>query len=243
MIAKPHCYLALICCVLFTFEHLLACSCDFSPPPHIEYERVDVVFSGRVRATSIEGYILRATFEVSESWKGINEGLITVHTASSSDACGYSFGQGSRYLVYAYFNHYQGFPYYPEGCVRTNICTRTRLITAASTDIQFLDYLESSKKYPEIRLSHGYPNPINPDLDLYSTIYYSTTKRGRVTLTVYDLSGREAVRLVDGYLEEGHYEVIWPGKDQFEKQLPSGIYIARLVTPEYTESIKMVLVK
>ena len=40
-----------------------------------------------------------------------------------------------------------------------------------------------------------------------------------------------------------YYQAQWNGKNQNGRELPSGIYIARLATPEYTKSIKMVLLK
>jgi hypothetical protein len=83
-------------------------------------------------------------------------------------------------------------------------------------------------------LSQNYPNPFNP----VTTIGYDLPLASEVRLTIYDLLGREVTGLVDGYMEPGHHEVQWNGQ-----QLPSGIYIARLVTPEYSKSIKMVLLK
>ena len=35
----------------------------------------------------------------------------------------------------------------------------------------------------------------------------------------------------------------WNGRDSSGRQVPSGIYIARLVTPEYSKMIKMALLK
>ena len=43
---------------------------------------------------------------------------------------------------------------------------------------------------------------------------------------------------MDQYMEPGYHEVIWDAGI-----FPSGIYIVRLVTPEYSKSIKMVLLK
>jgi predicted GH43/DUF377 family glycosyl hydrolase len=83
-------------------------------------------------------------------------------------------------------------------------------------------------------LSQNYPNPFNP----VSTIGYELPQGNHISLAVYDILGHEITRLVDGYLEPGYHEVLWNGRD-----FPSGIYIARLVTPEYSRSIKMVLLK
>jgi hypothetical protein len=80
----------------------------------------------------------------------------------------------------------------------------------------------------------AYPNPFNPT----TTIRYDLPQASEVILVVYDLLGREVARLVDGYSEPGYHQVNWNGQD-----FPSGIYLARLVTPEYSKSIKMVLLK
>ena len=84
------------------------------------------------------------------------------------------------------------------------------------------------------QLSQNYPNPFNP----VSTIRYELPNSSAVSLIVYDNLGREVTRLVDSYREPGSHQVQWEGGE-----FPSGIYIARLVTPEYTNSIKMVLLK
>jgi hypothetical protein len=83
-------------------------------------------------------------------------------------------------------------------------------------------------------LHQNYPNPFNP----VSTIRYELPQASEVSLIVYDILGREVARLADGYMEPGFHEVQWDGRDY-----ASGIYIARLVTPEYSQSIKMVLLK
>jgi hypothetical protein len=84
------------------------------------------------------------------------------------------------------------------------------------------------------RLLRSHPNPFNP----VTTICYDLPHASEVLLIVYDLLGREVARLVDGYMEPRYHEVQWDGRG-----FPSGIYIARLVTPEYSKSIKMVLLK
>ena len=88
-------------------------------------------------------------------------------------------------------------------------------------------------------LYQNYPNPFNP---VY-TIRYELPQASEVSLIVYNILGREVTRLVDGYLEPGYHQVRWDSKDQDGRNVSSGIYIARLVTPEYTKSIKMVLLK
>ncbi len=91
----------------------------------------------------------------------------------------------------------------------------------------------------EYALHQNYPNPFNPT----STIQYDLPKATHVRILVYDIMGREVVRLLDGYMESGFHQVVWNGRDGTGRGVTTGIYITHLVTPEYTKSIKMVLLK
>ena len=62
-------------------------------------------------------------------------------------------------------------------------------------------------------------------------------------LAIYDLMGREVIRLADGDMTAGYHQVVWNGKGADGRTLPTGIYIARLVAPGYSKSIKMLLLK
>jgi hypothetical protein len=83
-------------------------------------------------------------------------------------------------------------------------------------------------------LHPAYPNPFNPT----TTIIYELPQAAQVTLTLYDLLGREVAPLVEGYIQPGMHEVVWDGGS-----FPSGIYLAQLVTPGYSKTIKLVLLK
>ncbi len=91
----------------------------------------------------------------------------------------------------------------------------------------------------EYALHPAYPNPFNPEV----TLRYDLPVRAEVTLTIYDITGREVARLVDGHQQAGYHQVRWLGKNLHGHPAPSGIYIARLETPDYTQSIKMLLLK
>jgi hypothetical protein len=83
-------------------------------------------------------------------------------------------------------------------------------------------------------LTQNYPNPFNPS----TTITFTLSSAGHVTLTVYDLVGREIAVLVDGTKSAGEYEIIFDAGN-----LPAGTYIYRLQANNFTETKKMVLVK
>ncbi|MCH8839009.1 MAG: fibronectin type III domain-containing protein, partial [Candidatus Marinimicrobia bacterium] len=99
-----------------------------------------------------------------------------------------------------------------------------------------------SSKYEipsEYALHPGYPNPFNPSI----TLPFDLPEGAPVFLAIYDLMGREVIRLAHGDLTAGYHQVVWNGKDADGRTLPTGIYIAKLTTPGYTKSIKMLLLK
>ncbi len=85
----------------------------------------------------------------------------------------------------------------------------------------------------------SYPNPFNAS----TSFRFELPEAIQISLVVYDLMGREVVRLVDKRLDAGSHLIIWDATNQTGRIVPTGIYIARLMTPEYTKSIKMVLLK
>jgi serine protease AprX len=83
-------------------------------------------------------------------------------------------------------------------------------------------------------LYDNYPNPFNPE----TKIKFDLPKDGKTSLVVYDILGREVIRLADGVMKAGSYSI-----DFKANELPSGIYFYRLVTPNYTDTKKMILLK
>jgi hypothetical protein len=59
-----------------------------------------------------------------------------------------------------------------------------------------------------------------------------------VVLIVYDILGKEISTLVNERLQPGTYEVTFDGSN-----LPSGIYFYQLITGEYIETKKMLMIK
>ncbi|MCH7940060.1 MAG: OPT/YSL family transporter [Candidatus Marinimicrobia bacterium] len=88
-------------------------------------------------------------------------------------------------------------------------------------------------------LHQNYPNPFNPS----TTVKFDVPEATELTVVVYDLLGRKVVTLVEGTVQPGYHRVIWSGKAADGSEVPTGIYIARLLTTGYTKSIKMLLLK
>lgn len=88
-------------------------------------------------------------------------------------------------------------------------------------------------------LSQNYPNPFNPS----TTIKFSVPKATVVTLKVYNMIGQEVVTLVNEQKEIGFYSLTWNGKNNFNTQVASGVYIYRIVAGDFVSVKKMNLLK
>jgi photosystem II stability/assembly factor-like uncharacterized protein len=83
-------------------------------------------------------------------------------------------------------------------------------------------------------LAQNYPNPFNP----VTTISYRLSERSHVTLTVYDLLGKEVATLVTEDQQPGSYEVTFDGSG-----FASGVYVYRLKTGAFQQAKRFVLAK
>lgn len=83
-------------------------------------------------------------------------------------------------------------------------------------------------------LYQNFPNPFNPS----TSIRYSINKADFVSLTVYDMNGREVNKLISENQGIGFYEVNFDAAN-----LASGIYFYKLETSGFSEVKKMSLVK
>lgn len=83
-------------------------------------------------------------------------------------------------------------------------------------------------------LKQNFPNPFNPE----TKIKFSIPSNEFVTLSVYDLSGKEVANLVKNNLTAGVYEYDFNGAN-----LSSGIYFYTIRAGNFTETKRMILVK
>ncbi|HPG40286.1 MAG TPA: T9SS type A sorting domain-containing protein [bacterium] len=89
------------------------------------------------------------------------------------------------------------------------------------------------------KLLPAYPNPFNPE----TRITYQLHRNTRVTITVYDLLGRQVKTLVDDQHTAGLYHIIWNGTDAKGAKAASGAYLIRMQTQEETQTHKVLLLK
>lgn len=107
-------------------------------------------------------------------------------------------------------------------------------IAATVTDLEW-----SQLPVETATLGQNYPNPFNPA----TTIPYTIERESEVTLTVYDMAGREIRRVAEGQKASGSYTAVWNGSDGQGFQVPSGVYLVRLQAGSDIQTKKMILTR
>ena len=91
----------------------------------------------------------------------------------------------------------------------------------------------------EFALHQNYPNPFNP----ITTINYDLPQQAHVNLMIYDILGREVVKLVSSEIPAGYQSVIWNTRNSFGTPVSAGIYFYQIQTKDFVKTKKMVLLK
>ncbi len=91
----------------------------------------------------------------------------------------------------------------------------------------------------EFALSANYPNPFNPT----TTIDYSIATAGDVSIIVYDMMGREVKSLVADFATPGNYSVVWDATNNEGLSVSAGMYVYKMISGNFVEVNKMLLVK
>jgi hypothetical protein len=138
-----------------------------------------------------------------------------------------NFGQSYYYYYYSSFTGSQYLYAWLEGCVINGVLYGDTTFPVGITNI--------SNEMPEgYRLSQNYPNPFNPA----TQIKFDISKSSFINLTIYDVNGREISVLVNEDLHAGSYTADWDAS-----AYPSGVYFYKIITVDYSETKKMVLIK
>jgi hypothetical protein len=156
----------------------------------------------------------------------------------------FAFGGGSHWS-YTSIRYVQGFGVYyyissgsgPFGSAYTEYTLKGCIINGilyGDTSIYIGIRIINNSTPVSYRLYDNYPNPFNP----ITKIQFDLPKSTQVKLIIYDILGREIETLVNENKKPGTYEVDWNGS-----RYSSGVYFYRLITDDYVETKKMVLVK
>ncbi|PIS30102.1 MAG: hypothetical protein COT43_02300 [Candidatus Marinimicrobia bacterium CG08_land_8_20_14_0_20_45_22] len=89
------------------------------------------------------------------------------------------------------------------------------------------------------RLQQNYPNPFNAT----TNIVFDVPSEKVVTLTIYNLLGKEVVTLVDRKLSVGTYTITWNGLDRNGSPMSTGVYLYAVKNGNVTKVKRMTMVK
>lgn len=95
-------------------------------------------------------------------------------------------------------------------------------------------YQADNETQASFQLLYNYPNPFNP----VTTISYTLPEAGNVQIKIFDVLGREIVKLVDEEKSAGKYSVAWNGSNY-----ASGIYFYTITFNDQTLKKKMLMIK
>lgn len=72
-----------------------------------------------------------------------------------------------------------------------------------------------------------------------TSLRFTLPEAGRVSLVLYDASGRAVRELVHGWQSAGPQAVVWDGLDRGGREVPSGIYFAALAAPGASARLRL----
>ncbi|MFH1197122.1 MAG: T9SS type A sorting domain-containing protein [bacterium] len=109
---------------------------------------------------------------------------------------------------------------------------------------KFNDHVTSVKQHENIfpespTLNQNYPNPFNPQ----TMISYQLPHNQNVRITIYNGLGQKIRELVNANQQRGEHCIVWDGKNDFNKNMASGVYFYRLITTSSIITKKMIMIR
>jgi hypothetical protein len=194
--------------------NVYACSCAGESLPCQAYWTTTAIFVGRAISISpsyeeenkVENFDLKHNervyrFAVDRAFKGVTEDEVEVTTSIGGGSCGYYFQLGKQYLIYAGFD--------PKGKqYGTSICSRTRPIEKATSDLSYIEGLTNAK------VKNGIAGTVNKKGINLVGRYYSKDLGAAVGLEIAVQSGKRFFKAKTD--AEGQYEFrgLLPGRYQ-----------------------------
>ena len=88
-------------------------------------------------------------------------------------------------------------------------------------------------------LEQNYPNPFNPE----TRISFKLAEKSHVSITIYDMLGRNIKTLINQTQDAGYKSLIWDATNDYGEPVSAGIYLYQIQAGEYISTKKMVLLK
>jgi len=83
-------------------------------------------------------------------------------------------------------------------------------------------------------LYQNYPNPFNPK----TNIEFEIAESQNVKISIYDILGVEKEILLNGYMKAGKHKIVFNASNY-----SSGVYLYKIVTDNYSQTKKLLLLK
>ncbi|MCP4548544.1 MAG: T9SS type A sorting domain-containing protein [bacterium] len=83
------------------------------------------------------------------------------------------------------------------------------------------------------------PNPFNP----VTTFHFTLVEPGYASLSIFDVEGRLVREHLKQHLPAGSHAITWWGGDNADRELPNGVYLARLQVAQKVSTARLVLLK
>jgi len=91
----------------------------------------------------------------------------------------------------------------------------------------------------EFSLSQNFPNPFNGE----TQFSLSLPESGEITVNILNILGQRITTLYSDFLVRGEHSMLWDGRTDRGKSVPSGVYFLRARTELQTEFKKMLFLK
>lgn len=118
--------------------------------------------------------------------------------------------------------------------IGTNQLSEIQLVGDGKDLVTSVQQNRQAAQPSRFQLCANFPNPFNPS----TMIVFYLPQNEFVTLKVYDITGREIETLVQGEVPAGEHKLQWSAQG-----LASGVYLCRMESNGFTETIKMLYEK
>jgi len=116
-----------------------------------------------------------------------------------------------------------------------NMTSKDNSYPYASNQVYVISSLSSDIITPDnFALGSSYPNPFNP----VTTVNFALPIAADITLNIYNIQGRIVESLISGTMDAGYHSVVWDANNH-----SSGIYFVKMISGDYANTQKLMLVK
>ena len=108
-----------------------------------------------------------------------------------------------------------------------------------SVIIESLDLDDDSAMHLDYKIHQNYPNPFNP----VTILRYDLPEDAIVSITIYDMMGRQVKTLINGFQTSGYKTIQWNATNNIGQQVSAGLYLYTIQAGKFRQTKKMVLLK